>query len=66
MKKYLVKAVRINGIPRKIVADPEEKLVSVIRKQLGMTGTKMGCGVGQCGACNVLLNGKVTRSCIIP
>ena len=66
MKQYHVKSIRLNGIPRKVVADPEERLIRVIRDQLGFTGTKLGCGVGQCGVCNVLLDGKVTRSCITP
>ena len=66
MKQYHVKSIRLNGIPRKVVADPEQRLIRIIREQLGFTGTKLGCGVGQCGVCNVLLDGKVTRSCITP
>ena len=65
-EKYQVKSVVINGIPHRVVACPEEKLVNVIRKQLHLTGTKLGCGMGQCGACNVILDGKVTRSCVTP
>jgi len=65
-KQYHVKSITINGIPQRVVADPEEKLVKVIRSQLHLTGTKLGCGQGQCGACNVILDGKVTRSCIVP
>jgi len=66
MKQYHVKTIRVNGIPHRVVADPEEKLIKVIRNQLKLTGTKLGCGVGQCGVCNVILDGKVTRSCIVP
>ena len=45
------------------MADPEARLSDVLRKQLGLTGTKVGCGNGQCGACSVILNKKVIRSC---
>ena len=65
-KNYLVKTLVINGITQRVVANPEEMLVNVIRKQLHLTGTKLGCGQGQCGACNVILDGKVTRSCVTP
>ncbi|HAA47838.1 MAG TPA: aldehyde oxidoreductase, partial [Synergistaceae bacterium] len=65
-EQYQVKSVVINGIPHRVVACPDEKLVNVIRKQLHLTGTKLGCGMGQCGACNVILDGKVTRSCVTP
>ncbi len=54
----------INGVSRNVFADPDASLASVLREQLGLTGTKVGCGGGQCGACSVLLNGKVVRSCI--
>ncbi len=60
----LKKNVSLNGIPRVLVVDAEEKLVNVIREQLGLTGTKVGCGQGQCGACSVILDGKVVRSCV--
>lgn len=54
----------VNGTIRMVLADPEENLAQVLRAQLGLTGTKVGCSSGQCGACSVLLNGKVTRSCV--
>ena len=54
----------INGIKRPVFADPDDSLAKVLREQLGLTGTKVGCGAGQCGACSVLLNDKVVRSCI--
>ena len=62
--KYQVKTVVINGVSQRVVADAEEKLVNVIRQQLHLTGTKLGCGQGQCGACNVILDDKVIRSCV--
>lgn len=54
----------INGIPRSILVNPEDSLAKVLREQLGLTGTKIGCGSGHCGACSVLLDAKVVRSCI--
>ncbi|OIO00939.1 MAG: aldehyde oxidoreductase [Desulfovibrionaceae bacterium CG1_02_65_16] len=56
--------LNINGTPRPLVVDPEDTLADVLRNQLMLTGTKVGCGQGQCGACSVILNGKVVRSCI--
>ncbi len=57
------KQIVVNGVPRNLVVDAEETLVNVIRKSLGLTGTKVGCGEGQCGACSVIMDGKVVRSC---
>jgi aerobic-type carbon monoxide dehydrogenase small subunit (CoxS/CutS family) len=53
----------INGTERRVEAPPEESLLSVLRNRLQLTGTKYGCGEGQCGACTVLLNGRPARSC---
>ena len=53
----------INGSERQVEARPEESLLSVLRDRLQMTGTKYGCGEGQCGACTVLLDGRPVRSC---
>lgn len=61
---YHVKNLTINGIPRRVIGKPETTLLTVIRDQLKMTGTKRGCDCGQCGVCNIILNGKVVRSCI--
>src|SRR6266446_6225214 len=58
--------LRINGVRRQIQADPERSLLSVLRDDLDLTGSKYGCGEGQCGACTVLLDGVATRSCITP
>jgi aerobic-type carbon monoxide dehydrogenase small subunit (CoxS/CutS family) len=56
----------INGSNLHVNAAAEENLLTVLRDRLGLTGTKFGCGEGQCGACTVLLDGKATRSCITP
>jgi isoquinoline 1-oxidoreductase alpha subunit len=54
----------INGQSKSVEADPDMPLLWVIRDLLGMTGTKFGCGVAQCGACTVHLNGEAVRSCV--
>lgn len=58
------KTLFINGIQRTVIVDPETTLANLIRKQQGLTGTKVGCGKAECGACSVILNGKVVRSCV--
>lgn len=57
------KRLFINGVEYNIMVSAEASLATVLREQLGLTGTKVGCGEGQCGVCSVLLNGKVVRSC---
>jgi aldehyde oxidoreductase len=59
------KTISVNGRRQDIMVDPETSLADVIRRQLGLTGTKIGCRAGQCGLCSVLLDGKVVRSCIV-
>ena len=56
--------LNVNGKVREYKADPGTPLLWVLREQLALTGTKYGCGVAQCGACTVLINGQPTRSCI--
>lgn len=56
----------INGKPVSILAEPDTPLLWVIREELGMTGTKFGCGIAACGACSVHVNGEVVRSCSLP
>jgi len=58
--------LNINGQVRDVNVEPDTPLLWVIREQVGLTGTKYGCGVAQCGACSVHINGKVQRSCSIP
>ena len=54
----------VNGTRRRLDADPERTLLSVLRDDLDLTGTKFGCGEGQCAACTVLIDGVATRSCL--
>jgi aerobic-type carbon monoxide dehydrogenase small subunit (CoxS/CutS family) len=54
----------VNGTPRPVAVDPERPLLWVLRNELELTGTKYGCGEGQCGACTVLIDGVPERSCI--
>jgi aerobic-type carbon monoxide dehydrogenase small subunit (CoxS/CutS family) len=56
----------INGTPHAVEADPDTPLLWVLRDHLGLTGTKFGCGIGQCGACTVHVDGSATRSCLLP
>ncbi|MHB1592181.1 MAG: (2Fe-2S)-binding protein, partial [Sulfuricella sp.] len=56
----------INGKPHTVDAAPDTPLLWVLRDALGLTGTKFGCGVSQCGACTVHINGAPVRSCITP
>lgn len=58
--------LNVNGAQLRVNAPAEETLLSVLRNRLNLTGTKYGCGEGQCGACTVLLDGRATRSCLTP
>ncbi len=60
IKKVLV----INGVERTLIVEGNESLATILRERLLLTGCKIGCGEGHCGACNVIVNGKVTRSCV--
>jgi aerobic-type carbon monoxide dehydrogenase small subunit (CoxS/CutS family) len=61
-----LKQLRVNGMIRWIDADPQTSLLSVLRDQLNLTGSKYGCGEGQCGACTVLIDGNPRHSCVTP
>jgi isoquinoline 1-oxidoreductase subunit alpha len=56
----------INGTVREVEVEPDTPLLWVIREQIGLTGTKYGCGIAQCGACTVHIDGVATRSCSMP
>jgi isoquinoline 1-oxidoreductase alpha subunit len=58
--------LNINGKTHEVNAEPDTPLLWVIREHVGLTGTKFGCGIAQCGACSIHLNGAVTRSCVLP
>src|SRR5215472_553791 len=56
----------VNGRPVQISAFPMERLLDVLREQLQLTGTKEGCGEGECGACTVMIDGQIVNSCLVP
>jgi isoquinoline 1-oxidoreductase alpha subunit len=58
--------IHVNGQDRSLTTDDERPLLDVLREELGLCGTKFGCGEGECGACTVLINGRAERSCITP
>ncbi len=57
---------KLNGKETELVTDPNQTLLWVLRNQLGLTGTKFGCGIGFCGACTVLIDNEPVRSCMLP
>lgn len=59
-------SLTVNGTPRQVEAHPMERLLDVLRNQLSLTGTKEGCGEGECGACSVMVNGELVNSCLVP
>lgn len=61
----VAKKISVNGLKASIEAHPEERLLDVVRGRLNLTGTKEGCGEGECGACSVLLNGDAVNSCLV-
>ena len=56
----------VNGEPRSVDAFPMARLLDVLREQLHLTGTKEGCGEGECGACTVIVDGEIVNSCLVP
>jgi carbon-monoxide dehydrogenase small subunit len=59
-------SVTLNGRRRRIAAHPMKRLLDVLREECGLTGTKEGCGEGECGACTVLVDGVAVDSCLVP
>jgi aerobic-type carbon monoxide dehydrogenase small subunit (CoxS/CutS family) len=55
----------VNGRERTVTTEPERPLLEVLREDLGLTGTKYGCGEGQCGACTVLIGGRAAHACVV-
>src|SRR5437870_4410416 len=56
----------VNGVSRSVPAEPDAPLLYVLRNDMALNGAKFGCGLAQCGACTVLVNGKAVRSCVTP
>ena len=61
-----VVSLNVNGHAHRVDADPQTPLLWVLRDEIGLTGTKFGCGVAQCGACTVHVDGQTMRSCVAP
>ena len=59
-------SLTVNGELKTVLVYPMERLLDVLRHQLGLTGAKEGCGEGECGSCSVLLNGALVNSCLVP
>lgn len=57
--------VTINNKPYKLAVPPTYRLVDILRKEIGLTGTKVSCEIGRCGACSVLMNGELVNSCLV-
>ena len=66
MPESIQLTLTVNGRERTVLAHPLARLLDVIREQLELAGTKEGCGEGECGACAVLLDGRVVNSCLVP
>src|SRR5262245_47248374 len=58
--------ITVNGVAHTLNADPARSLLSLLRGELGLTGTRFGCGVNQCGACNVIIDGQAVAACDTP
>ena len=56
----------LNGRPTELEVSPDKRLLDLLREDLGLTGTKEGCGIGECGACTVIMDGKAVTACLVP
>ena len=65
MAKKTVVETTINGEPKEFLCEPRQSLLEVLRDNLHLTGTKEGCNNGNCGACNVIMNGALVNSCLV-
>jgi aerobic-type carbon monoxide dehydrogenase small subunit (CoxS/CutS family) len=65
-QKAAAKTILVNGKKYSVTSEPDTPLLFVLRDEIGLTGTKYGCGEGQCGACTVIVNGVARRSCLTP
>jgi isoquinoline 1-oxidoreductase alpha subunit len=65
-KESAMLTLRVNGRTYQVEAEPATPLLWVLRDHLGLTGTKYGCGIAQCGACTVHVDGRATRACVLP
>lgn len=59
-------SIKVNGVAQTLDVEPDMPLLWVLRDELGLTGTKFGCGVASCGACTVHVNGEAIRTCVVP
>ncbi len=64
--KWLAINMTVNGVAREVHAPPMKRLIDVLREDLHLTGTKEGCGEGECGSCSVRMNGELVNSCLVP
>jgi aerobic carbon-monoxide dehydrogenase small subunit len=58
--------LEVNGVETRVLVDPRQRLLDVLRLELALTGTKEGCGEGECGACTVLVDGRAVNACLFP
>jgi carbon-monoxide dehydrogenase small subunit len=63
---FIEVSCRVNGEPATLSGHPMDRVLDVLRQQLRLTGTKEGCGEGECGACSILLDGELVNSCLVP
>jgi aerobic-type carbon monoxide dehydrogenase small subunit (CoxS/CutS family) len=65
-REELMVNIKVNGVPHQVDVEADTPLLWVLREEVGLTGTKFGCGIAQCGACTVHVNGQAMRSCSVP